>query len=141
MKPGIFNYKYLLIALIFAGCKKSLDLVPQDQISDVSFWKTPADFQLAANDFYYGLMDAMQYVDENSDIAFGSVDNSVSNGSYLPLQTSPTWTNAYKYIRTSNYMLQKAEESELGEEINRWVGEAYFFRAYNYWKLAKTYGG
>lgn len=141
MRRIISNYKYFFIALVLVGCKKSLDLTPQDQLSDASFWKKSADFQLAANDFYYGLMDAMQYVDENSDIAFGSVDNSVSNGSYLPSQTSTTWTNAYKYIRTANYMLQKAEESGLGTEIDRWIGEAYFFRAYNYWKLAKTFGG
>ena len=39
-------------------------------------------------------------------------------------------------------MLAKAEESELlPEEIDRWVGEALFFRAYHYWNLAKTYGG
>jgi hypothetical protein len=99
MNLKIFNYKFLLLAFVFAGCKKSLDLAPQDQISDVSFWKEPADFQLAANDFYYGLMDAAQYVDENSDIAFGSLNNAVSNGTHLPPQTSETWTNAYKYIR------------------------------------------
>ncbi len=38
-------------------------------------------------------------------------------------------------------MLAKAAESGLGPEIDRWVGEALFFRAYHYWNLVKAYGG
>ena len=55
--------------------------------------------------------------------------------------TSPLWDNSYKYIRATNYLLQKAQESSLGTEIDRWVGEALFFRAYNYWNLVKSFGG
>ena len=135
------KYNYLFFILLLAGCKKSLNLAPKDQPSDASFWKGPADFQLAANDFYNGLQGAHNYTDNNSDIAFGSGANSVSDGSYLPADNSATWDDAYKWIRSTNYLLQKAGESTLGTTIDRWVGEALFFRAYNYWKLAKTYGG
>jgi hypothetical protein len=134
-------YKYFLIVLISTGCKKSLDLEPKDKISDASFWKKPEDFQLAANDFYNGLATAPQYIDNNSDIAFGPGANAVSNGSYLPDANSAEWDNAYKWIRSTNYLLQKANESDLGTEIDRWVGEALFFRAYNYWKLVRAFGG
>lgn len=126
--------------MVLAGCKK-LDLTPKDQVSDASFWKKPSDFQLAANDFYYGLQGAHNYTENNSDIAFGSGPNAVSNGSYLPAANSDIWDNAYKYIRATNYMLQKAEESGLGTQVDRWVGEALFFRAYNYWNLVKSFGG
>ena len=44
-------------------------------------------------------------------------------------------------IRAANYLLQKADESSLGAEIDRWAGEALFFRAYNYWNLVKSFGG
>jgi hypothetical protein len=118
-----------------------LDLIPKDQLSDASFWKTPGDFQLAANNFYYGLQQAPEYIDNNSDIAFGSGANAVSNGSYLPAATSPVWDSCYFHIRGINYLLQKAPDSKLGTSIDRWVGEAAFFRAYNYWKLVKTFGG
>jgi starch-binding outer membrane protein, SusD/RagB family len=131
---------FLLIILIGSGCKK-LDLAPKDQVSDASFWKKPTDFQLAANDFYYGLQGAHNYTDNNSDIAFGSGPNPVSNGSYLPQANSPVWDNSYKWIRATNYLLQKGEGSGLGASIDRWMGEAYFFRAYNYWNLVKTFGG
>jgi hypothetical protein len=133
--------KYILLILVLAGCKKTLDLTPKDQISDASFWKTPGHFQLAANDFYYGLQEVPQYIDINSDIAFGAGANAVSNGSYLPSASSTVWDNAYTQIRAINYLLQKAPGSNLGTAIDRWVGEALFFRAYNYWKLVKGFGG
>jgi hypothetical protein len=138
----IKKYQFLLLIILIgiSGCKK-LDLAPKDQVSDASFWKKPTDFQLAANDFYYGLQGAHNYTDNNSDIAFGSGPNPVSNGSYLPQANSPVWDNSYKWIRATNYLLQKGEGSGLGASIDRWMGEAYFFRAYNYWNLVKTFGG
>ncbi len=135
------KYKYLFLVLLVIGCKKALDLTPEDQISDASFWKTPGHFQLAANDFYYDLKEVPQYIDNNSDIAFGFGANPVSNGSYLPTANSPVWDNAYKHIRAINYLLQKASGSDLGSAIDRSVGEAYFFRAYNYWNLLESFGG
>jgi hypothetical protein len=135
------KFKYFFLIFLLASCKKTLDLTPQDQISDASFWKTPGHFQLAANDFYYALQEVPEYIDLNSEIAFGAGANPVSDGSYLPQANSPVWDNAYKQIRSINYLLQKAPESNLGSSIDRWVGEALFFRAYNYWKLVKTFGG
>jgi hypothetical protein len=140
---------YFLLAVISVGCKKNLDLKPLDKISDASFWKTPNDFQLFTNDFYNGLQGAHNYTDNNSDIAYGAGTDaatnddyrSKSNGSYLPQTNADLWDNSYKYIRSANYLLQKAGESNLGSQIDRWVGEALFFRAYNYWNLVKTYGG
>lgn len=132
---------WVFIVAIITGCKKDLDLDPLDKISDASYWKTPNDFKLFTNDFYNGLQGAHNYTDNNSDIAFGGGPNSVSNGSYLPQANSPLWDNSYKYIRATNYLLQKAGESGLGAEVDRWVGEALFFRAYNYWNLVKSFGG
>lgn len=134
------KFRFIFLIVLAAGCKK-LDLTPKDQISDASFWKKPTDFQLAANDFYNGLLGAHQYIDNNSDIAFGQGANPVSNGSYLPSANSDTWDNAYKYIRSVNYMLEKATQSGLGASIDRWVAEGLFFRAYNYWNLVKSFGG
>src|SRR6266536_3877470 len=132
MKRILNKFKYLFLILVIAGCKKTLNLTPKDQISAASFWKTQNDFQLAANDFYYGLQEVPVYTDNNSDIAFGvgtdpatGDDNrSMSNGSFLAQATSSLWDNSYKYIRATNYLLQKATESTLVTEIDRWIGEA-----------------
>jgi len=135
------KYLFLLAVIVAVGCKKSLELSPKDQLSDVSFWKSPNDFELAANNFYNGLQQVPEYIDNNSDIAFGSGANPVSDGSYLPAATSAVWDSCYKQIRGTNYLLTKAPASNLGTAIDRWVGEAEFFRAYNYWRLVKTFGG
>lgn len=140
-KLKIIFHIFLLSLLILTGCQKPLDLVPVDQISDVSFWKNSGQFKLAANDFYLNLQGAPNYTDINSDIAFGAGSNSVSNGSYLASANSDVWNNAYAGIRGTNYLLEKAAESNLGTDIDRWVGEALFFRAYNYWNLVKSFGG
>ena len=141
MKTINKNYIFILLLLIITGCEKSLDLSPKDEVSDASFWQTSDHFKLAANDFYFSLQGAHNYTDINSDIAFGAGANTVSNGSYLATANSPLWNDSYTGIRATNYLLQKAEGSPLGTEIDRWVGEALFFRAYYYWNLTKTYGG
>jgi starch-binding outer membrane protein, SusD/RagB family len=142
-----FTGALLMLAL---GCK-DLNLGPKDQVSDASFWRSPDQFKLAANDFYLALRGPDQgggargtYVELNSDIATGSGSSemsSMSNGSYLPQANSDVWTNAYAGIRATNYLLAKATQSGLGPQIDRWVGEALFFRAYHYWNLVKKYGG
>ena len=138
------------ICLVLVFACSPLDLGPKDQLSDASFWKSPDQFELAANDFYFALK-GPDYTEINSDIAFGISGppyqppapdfRSVSNGSYLAPANSYVWDNAYTGIRATNYLLQKAAESGLGAQIDRWVGEARFFRAYHYWNLVKTYGG
>ena len=146
------NNIYLSALLVFIGlgCNKSLDLNPLNKISDTSYWKTSNDFQLAANDFYFSLRNAPNYADNNSDIVIGNGDDiaakypnsGVSNGSFLPQSETDLWNNSYKYIRSTTYLLQKAKESGLTQNvIGRWEGEAFFFRAYNYWNMVKAYGG
>jgi len=58
------------LCLVLAGACNPLDLNPKDQISDASFWKSPDQFELAANDFYFSLK-GPNYTEVNSDIAFG----------------------------------------------------------------------
>ncbi|MGV8133640.1 MAG: RagB/SusD family nutrient uptake outer membrane protein [Mangrovibacterium sp.] len=136
----IFPFIFAFI-LILSGCQKDLDLIPKDQIADETFWQTAAQFKLAANDFYYKLQDAPNYTDLNSDIAFGSGSNAVSNGSYLAQANDAVWDTAFVGLRGTNYLLEKARKYTGDEDISRWIGEAYFFRAYFYWNLVKKFGG
>src|SRR6059036_1432885 len=106
---------YIGVFLVLTVACKDLDLGPKDQISDASFWKSPDQFKLAANDFYFALRGAHNYIELNSDIATGSGSSemsSVSNGSYLPAANSDLWTNSYAGIRATNYLVEKASQSE-----------------------------
>lgn len=132
-------FKTLIIStLLLSGCNKGLDLIPKDAISDATFWKTSADFKLAANNLYFSL-EGFNTWDTYSDIAY-DVPNSVSNGTYQISENDSRWTNAYIYIRRSNKIIEKAAASPVASELKQFVGEAKFFRAYNYWMMFKLFG-
>lgn len=128
----------LLCGLLMTSCKKTLDLKPKDTLSDVTFYKTAADFKLGANGLYNSLV-GFNFSDTESDIAF-NVANAISDGDYLPPDVSSTWTNAYYYIRNANNIIAKGE-GLTDPGIKNYVAEAKFFRAYNYWLLFRLYGG
>lgn len=127
-----------LSAMVWTGCKKDLNLVSKDTITDATFWKTGADFKLAANNLYSGL-DRFGEEDTESDIAFNTPDP-VSNGNLQPSETSSTWTSSYSNIRSANNILEKGA-GMTDADIKKYVAEAKFFRAWYYWKLLRIYGG
>ena len=124
--------------LLLTGCNEGLDLLPKDSISDGTFWKTTADFKLAANNLYFSLEEFNEW-DNYSDITF-DVPNAVSNGTYQTSENDSRWTNAYIYIRRCNKIIEKATESPIASELEQFIGEAKFFRAYNYWTIYKLFG-
>lgn len=129
---------FIFSMLVLAGCNKGLDLVPKDAISDATFWKTTSDFKLAANNLYFSL-EGFNTWDTYADLAY-DVPNSVSNGTYQTTESDSRWTNAYIYIRRCNKIIAKAEESPVASELTQFIGEAKFFRAYNYWMIYKLFG-
>lgn len=136
------NNKYIktivFAILLFTGCKKSLDLIPKDTISDLTFWKTAADYKLAANNLYLSL-EGFSTKDIDSDIAY-NVPNSVSNGTYQPTENDTKWNTPYTYIRRCNNIIENAAISSIAADVKQFVAEAKFFRAYNYWQLFRLYG-
>lgn len=135
---NIFSIIAVIAILLFTGCQKGLDLIPKDSISDATFWKTSADFKLAANNLYFSL-EGFNALDTYSDIAY-DVPNSVSNGTYQTAENDSRWTNAYSYIRRCNKIIAKAAESPVAPDVKQFAGEAKFFRAYNYWMIYKLFG-
>lgn len=135
-KPSLLGI--LFSGLLFTGCSEELDLIAEDNVTDATFWQTPQDFKLAANNLYNGL-DRHGFDDTESDIAF-NFPNSVSNGNYQLSETNGQWNSSYTYIRDINTILEKSEDKE-DAEILRYVAEARFFRAWYYWKLLRLFGG
>jgi hypothetical protein len=129
---------FIFSLLVLTGCNKGLDLVPKDAISDATFWKTTADFKLAANNLYSSL-EGFNTWDTYADLAY-DVPNSVSNGTYQTSESDSRWSNAYIYIRRCNKIIAKAEKSSIAADLKQFSGEAKFFRAYNYWSLYRLFG-
>ena len=136
------------VALIsVTGCKKYLDLTPQSEITDPAYWQTANDFRLAANWFYNQTLPDPHYDGSNnddnaSDIAFGqSSINTLSSGTYVPPEQDDNWDSAYSSIRNANKLIQEGLASSLKTDVQPFLGEGYFFRAFDYFTLLKLYGG
>ncbi|PRY30443.1 putative outer membrane starch-binding protein [Spirosoma oryzae] len=148
MKPIRFLYTVALVGaltLTQSSCNKVLDLDPLDQLSDASYWKTPNDFMLAANQYYTYLRSFNDVLFDNphfdgrSDIVGGQ--NAFSRGTNTVPTTDGNWNNNYTRIRIINYLLDKAATYQTPADITKYVGEAKFFRAYVYFELLQLYGG
>ena len=130
------------------GCNKLVDMKPLNEISDASYWKNADQFKLAANEFYtylrsFGdILDNNPHSDRRSDIIFTRDGaNTFSNGTNTVPNTDGSWSGAYSRIRAINYLLTKSEGFSSPSEIEKYVGEAKFFRAYLYFDLLQLFGG
>ena len=157
MKTNSKKYIMVLIATLFTisqyGCNKSVNLKPLDKLSDVAYFKTPADFKTFANQYYgylknfttlLGVTDA-PHSDGRSDLtggggSFGAGTNSVP-ATEPGLGNAGNWTTDYSRIRATNYLLTKATSYADQAGIAQFVAEAKFFRAYVYFDLLQQYGG
>ena len=130
---GILSFGVIL--MIISGCHKYLDLEPQSEITDVTYWKTAGDFRLAANWFYPTLDDPQSggtlNSDNMSDIAIPIQSDPVSSGTYTTPATDGNWNGFYSDIRNANKLIEKGESSTIKNDILPFLGEGYFFRAYN----------
>ncbi len=140
----------LPVALCCLACNKNLDLTPQSQLSDPNFWKTTSDLSQACTYLYTflnglgtddpsGFPSPLQ--DNYSDKTFGSRSVGFGDGSSVAPATSNEWTNYYKLIRAANNIIEKSA-GVAGDRalINRYVGEARFFRGLGYFELVKRFG-
>jgi hypothetical protein len=156
MKRIQIIYILVLAALtgeLLAGCRKMLDLAPLDQLSDATYFQSPNEFKLFANQYYGwlknfttlpGILDN-PHSDSRSDLfggggSFGAGTNTVptTEGNQ---GNAGNWVVDYQRIYSANYLLTKAAAYKTPADIAQFVAEARFFRAYVYFDLLEQYGG
>ena len=137
-----FLYIAAAVALGFSSCVE-LDRYPLEELSDGSFWKSATDANMAVSDLYPSL--PHWDVDEaiNSDDAVHGIKwaaSNVSKGIYDPQDMS--WDGTYSVIRQANLILSKIDEIPDYNQVekNKVLGQAYFFRAFHYFDLIRTFG-
>lgn len=139
--------KNYIIAVIFAVCFSScndafLDRSPQD-LYDHTFWNNVNDLKTYVNSFYGALPEGLSSLDDsNSD---NQVPNNVSEfiwGHYaLPAEGGGWGKDDWKNIRNVNYFLSRYNQAKGDEkEINKYVAEAKFFRAFFYIEKLYKFG-
>lgn len=139
------THLYIAAAIAVLGTTSCVDLdrYPLEELSDKSFWRSPDDAEKAVSNLYTSL--PYWDVDDaiNSDDAVHGIKwaaGNISKGVYDPQDFG--WKGNYAAIRKANIVLSKVNliPNYDGEKKNRVLGQAYFFRAFQYFDLIRSYG-
>ena len=148
----IFNISILTLAilLVISSCKKDfLDLTPADQISDPEFWKSTQDMELYVNGLYSVLPGWLGSGSGGNPLLDAGTEMAVAVGLWLPTKNRldgtinlPASGGGWSWadVRNVNYFLENANRVPDGGLKDHYTGEAYFFRAWNYFTLLKQFG-
>lgn len=157
--------KHLFIAcglVSLVACNDDfMEKYPLDRVTDENFWKSESDMKLYLNTLYpkyikghgSGWSDSRTYPLNvcGSPLMYGDVfsDNAVKSGSEddrlcgnykVPTGASNSgwdWSD----LRAVNYFLARYGRADLPDETkNKWAAEAYFFKAWEYYKKVLYFG-
>ena len=141
MKKNIIKSIYVAGAfcglMLFTGCE--LDRLPETTLADNTFWQSETDLRGACNKLYVDLPGFDH--DRRADDIIGTSANGTSSGNWSLPSTSGDWSNPYNRIGVCNNIISKGGNAPLTDaQKNRWLAEAYFFRAFHFFDLVKKYG-
>ena len=130
---------FILLAGIFLMTGCTLDREPETDLADSNFWKSETDLRGACNKLYIDLPGFSH--DQRSEELEGKSQNGVSSGNRSVPGTASDWSDPYEKIAVCNNIIAKGKNVPVEQTIkDRWLAEAFFFRAYHYFDLVKKYG-
>jgi len=140
MKTKIYTIIIVLLVVI-TSCEIT-DTVPEDSITDLSYWKKVDDLKLFANSFYTTLSAPSSTNEDTSDnVVTNSPNPRLFNTMTVPGSGGGWSSDDWKNIRNLNYFLTRYKSVTGDEgEINQYVGEIHFFRANEYFNKVKDFG-
>lgn len=146
----------LAVTVGFISCENYLNILPDDKITNETFWTVPSDAELALNGIYsvlrstnvYGYGGGMDACTPNAYqwAHWEGQEKQIGDGSIFSGSggiVSGRWTDCYKGIYRANYFFENIDKIPNMPEAdkNTMMGEVYFLRAVFYDMLAKSYGG
>ena len=158
------KYSIILLVLLmsFTSCDDFLTVVPETQLSSVTYFKTENDFIQAVNGAYAPLRayyngPAWTLGELHSDntfymrnVLFGAVENTenladfsvpISNGTTPNSNVLAAWRGLYLVISRANQVLAPIDAVEFNQDSkNNVKGQALFLRAFSYFHLARYFG-
>jgi tetratricopeptide (TPR) repeat protein len=149
MKKVIFLLLIFLAGLM--SCNDFLELAPEYQINEKSFYKDANDYKTALIGIYAILQSVhnvnVLYINEHL------TDNCITRGyggeageALMTLtadynRSQQAWTNFYDIIANSNNILDRIDGTEMESSVRDQIkGEVYFLRAYSYFYLVRLFG-
>ncbi|MCK9507714.1 MAG: RagB/SusD family nutrient uptake outer membrane protein [Pigmentiphaga sp.] len=150
----IINIGIALLSIVLVSCEGFLQREPLDFGNDKAYFKVVDDL-MNYNNTFYSLFPGMKssfwggvYADDNnSDNQAGTTANNLfyPGDKYTPLVKDSHWK--FDHIRNLNYFIHTIQDkirlNEIAgspELINHYLGEAYFFKAYEYFRLLSNIG-
>ena len=146
------NFSTIIIGALFAflsfSCDQFLDQVPQSAISPEKYLTDASHLEAYANDLY-GILPSgiILTIDQHTDNqAATSFDNKYVPGEWKVSQTDGSnwyFNNIYHYNYFLDQVLPKYESGNISGSIvniKHYIGEVYFFRAYEYFKRYQILG-
>lgn len=146
MKRYIFRVLFFFGLLLSWSCNEDfLDKFPLDTVTPQTFFKTENDLKLYANSFYTLLPvhksggGGTFWIDGNSDNMVPGIPDLRFAGTRPIPATGSGWD--WGDIRRANYFLENSNTA-IGSatEINNYIGEVKFFKAFLYFTKVKTFG-
>lgn len=139
MKKFVIIVPTFIFILLAAMSCQDIDLLPKDNIPDPLFWKTPTDYMKEVNQLY-SRTETFGTKDTDSDIGYELNSNSTSNGTFSAPNSDTDWSDRFVDLRQCNTIIEKSETYKGNfSEIECYVAEARFFRAYTHWRLMKKF--
>ncbi len=146
-----YNNRLLLVLFILGliSCSKYLDVVPKDQVSDISVWENTENADLFLNGIYNSVPGPFNVFDPYENYSDDSMDgiNAVpsrtiyANSVYTPSDAPNQW-GLYASIRACNLFIEKVAASTLPDGWKKTsIAEARFLRSYFYMLLWTRHGG
>lgn len=139
-----------ILFLLVIGCKK-LELTPENQFTDLTYWESESRAQSVLNTAYSQMFTSSNffYNEALSDNAFngrGDVAGarSIASGTYNPSldRLQNEWDNRYAGIKTTNLLLENIDRISDIEDSDRerMRAEARFIRAFQHFMLMTWFG-
>lgn len=144
---------FVIILVLFSGCKKFLEKLPSDFVSPDGYYKTAGELETALIGVYDMLSQEYMYGKwYQLELAVGT-DETYKNGqqaagSSATYQHAPSntyvqnlWRYLYFGIERANNLIASINKPTMDEERRKHIlGEALFLRAYYYFVLVTHYG-
>ena len=141
-----------LASLSLASCDDYLEQAPPSKLTPENFYNTEDQVQAAANRFYQDVLPShgggndFYSKDNTTDVQTGRTpDNKFSKNLWKTGQTNGNWS--WGNIRNINYILNRLLDNKAAgiiqgnqDNINEYIGEIYFFRAWAYFDLYQKFG-
>lgn len=150
---NIYRSAFVALSLLFAtGCEKlELDLAPENNFTDLTYWSSENKAQSVLNTAYSQMFNSTYffYNEALSDNAYNGRGDiagaaSLASGTYDASlgRIKEEWNNRYAGIKTTNIFLENIDRvPDISEERrNQMVAEARFLRAFQHFQLMTWFG-